>query len=413
MKRFIVILLVCILVISVAGCSSSVSCPADSGESVDLMADIGQMDVSVCWAEEPDPGDYLDFSVRLIQGCYQGENTLVSPLSVYTALSMTANGAEGETLTQMENVLGMAANRNLWIHDILQDDREELRLANAIWFTDAERFTVNRDFLVTNAEYYDAGIYSAPFNDSTLKEINNWVKENTDGMIPEILDQMSPDAVMYLVNALAFEAKWQTIYTGAQLRDRDFTREDGTVRKVEFMYSEESRYLENEIATGFLKPYRGGSYAFVALLPKEGMPMAEFVNAMDGEMLAQLLDSAENTMVDTALPGFEAEYGVELAEILMDMGMKLPFDQENADFSGLGTSTAGNIAINRVVHKAYISVTPDGTRAAAATVVEPTDGAAPVEEERKSVILDRPFLYMIVDCETGIPIFIGTMMDPT
>lgn len=407
MKRVVLIVLVCVMLFSVAGCASG------SGESVDLMADIGQVDVIVCWAEEPDKGGYLDFSVRLMQECYQGGNALVSPLSVYTALSMTANGAAGETLEQMELVLGMSLeDRNGWIHAILTEEREELRLANAIWFTDAERFTVNRDFLVTNAEYYNAGIYSAPFDDSTLKEINNWVKENTDGMIPGILDQIRPDAVMYLVNALAFEAKWQTVYTGDQVRDRNFTLEDGTVRKVEFMYSEESRYLENDITTGFLKPYRGGSYAFVALLPREGMTMAEFVDALDGEMLARLLDSVENTMVDTALPGFEVAYGVELADILQGMGMELPFDQKCADFSGLGTSVAGNIAINRVIHKTYISVTSDGTRAAAATIVEPTDAAAPMEIERKSVILDRPFLYMIVDTETGIPIFIGTMMDP-
>lgn len=413
MKRFVVLLLVCALVASLAGCNSgaSISCYAGSGGSVDLMENVSPQAVS--GGTVPDPAAYLDFSLELLEKCAGEGNTLISPLSVYSALAMTANGAVGETRSQMEETLGMTAGEmNDWLHGFLTAEREELKLANAIWFTNDERFTVNQDFLQTNADYYGAGIYSAPFDDSTREEINNWVKENTDGMIPEILDEIQPDAVMYLVNALAFEAKWQTVYTKNQVREGEFTLEDGTACRVDFMYSEESRYLENDIATGFMKHYRGADYAFVALLPREGMTMAEFVAALDGETLKELLDSVENTMVDAAMPAFEAEYGVEMAQILRDMGMDLAFDPQNADFSGLGTSTAGNISINRVIHKTFISVTAEGTRAAAATVVEPTDGAAPIEEEIKEVILDRPFLYMIVETETGIPIFVGTMRNP-
>lgn len=416
MKRFVICVLVCALMISVAGCTSgdSVSCYTDSGGSNDLMDGLEPQQIhTVLMIEFDGVPDYMDLSVRLLQECGGEGNTLISPFSVMCALAMTANGADGETKAQMERVLGgYAWEINTWINGRITRYREELHLANAIWFTDDDNFTVNPDFLQLNADYYGAGIYSAPFDGSTLKDINNWVEENTDGMIPEILDQINPDAVMYLVNALAFEAKWQTVYTDNQVRDGKFTLEDGSTRRVELMYSQESRYLENEIASGFMKDYKGGNFAFVALLPREGMTMVEFVDALDGEMLKQLLDSVEDTPVDTAIPGFEAEYSADMAEILKEMGMPLAFDPEKADFSGLGTSREGNISISRVLHKTFIRVDADGTRAAAATVVEPTYGAAPTEQERKTVVLDRPFLYMIVDTESGIPLFIGTLMDP-
>lgn len=407
MKHFWIIFLACALVISGTGCNSSVSCPAESRGSKDLMEGIEGNVVFICYDDESARSGYLNFSVGLLQQCCAAENTLLSPLSVYTALSMTAEGARGETGQQMRACLGMPEEGWFW-----NFNREALKPANAIWFTNDDRFTVNPDFLQTNADRYGAGIYSAPFDASTLRDINRWVEEQTDGMIPEILDEIQPDAVMYLVNALAFEAEWETVYTKNQLRERDFHREDEKTCRVEFLHGEESGYLENDIATGFMKYYKGGDYAFVALLPREGMTIGEFVDALDGEMLKTLLDSVEYTMVDTAMPVFEAEYGADLVQSLQEMGMVLAFDPEKADFSGLGTSSRGNISINRVIHKTCISVTSDGTRAAAATVVEPTDAAALVDPERKTVTLDRPFLYMIVDTQAGIPVFLGTLMNP-
>ena len=159
-----------------------------------------------------------DFAIRLFKESMEdGENTLISPLSVLVALSMTANGADNETLSQMEAVLGMPIDQlNTWISTYManlpEEEKYKLSLANSIWFKDDPSFVVNEEFLQTNADYYGAGIYKAPFDDSTLKEINTWVEDNTDGMIKDILDQIPEDAVMYLVNALAFDAEWQNIY---------------------------------------------------------------------------------------------------------------------------------------------------------------------------------------------------------
>jgi serpin B len=230
-------------------------------------------------------------------------------------------------------------------------------------------------------------------------------------MIPEVLDEIPPEAVMYLVNALAFEAEWADIYEKNQVRDGTFTKEDGTKQSAEFMYSDEYSYLEDEKATGFMKYYRGSKYAFVALLPNEGVTVSEYLNSIDGETLSALLSAPKGNSVQAAIPKFETEYSTEVSEMLKSMGMSLAFDEDNADFSGLGSSSAGNIYINRVIHKTFISVAEKGTKAGATTVIEMADKSAAAPDEIKRVYLDRPFVYMLVDCENNIPFFIGTMMD--
>ena len=232
-------------------------------------------------------------------------------------------------------------------------------------------------------------------------------------MIPEILDQIPPEAVMYLVNALAFEAEWSDIYEKHQVRDGKFTKEDGTRQDVEYMYGSENIYLEDEKATGFIKYYRGGKYAFAAMLPNEGVSVSDYIASLDGESLNAMLADSQYATVLTSIPKFEMEYSVEMSEILKGMGMPKAFDPDNAEFGRLGTSTDGNIYISRVLHKTFISVGEKGTKAGAATVVEVADQSA-VEadpQEPKQVYLDRPFVYMLVDRENNIPFFIGTMID--
>jgi serpin B len=290
-------------------------------------------------------------------------------------------------------------------------DGARLRLANSIWFTQDGRFTVSRDFLQTNADFYGAGVYSVPFDDGTLNEINGWVKDNTDGMIPQILDSIPESAVMYLVNALAFEGTWIEPYDEYQVSPGEFTAEDGTKHTAEFMHSEENVYLEDTHASGFLKYYKGGKYAFAALLPEEGISVSDYAASLTGEKLTRILNSARNTPVTAALPKFETAFGTELSDVLKAMGMEAAFDPSSADFSGIGTSSGGNIFISRVLHKTFISVGEQGTKAGAATVVEMEDGCALMEEEPKRVILDRPFVYMLIDSETNLPFFIGALMN--
>lgn len=405
------VVIVCALSLNFYGCTTV--------QGADLMEGITPNDVVALNELGEDNAAVTDFALRLFKaGNENGENTLISPLSVLCALAMTANGAKGETLEQMERVLGMSTDElNLYIYSYMQalpdDEKCKLSLANSIWFKDDNRFEVNPDFLQENADYYGADIYKSPFDGSTLSDINGWVKENTDGMIPEILDSIPKEAVMYLVNALAFDAEWADMYEKHQVREGTFTKEDGTEQDAEFMYSAENTYLEDENAVGFMKYYSGRKYAFVALLPNEGISLSEYLEGLDGEALNKLLCNPKYTPVNAAIPKFETEFEIEMSETLIKMGMPAAFDGNRADFTDLGIYNSGknNIYISRVLHKTFVSVGEKGTRAGAATVVEMVKNTSISINTPKEVYLDRPFVYMLVDCENNIPFFIGVMSD--
>lgn len=412
MKKWVASLLALVLVFSLTACGGA-------NNADDLMKGVPAKSVDVLPDMDDGAAAAADFGVKLFQNSMEeGENTLISPLSVLYALAMTANGADGETLAQMEQVLGMdTENLNGYMRaylDLLPENKDyKLSLANSIWFKDDPNFAVEQSFLQTNADYYGAGAYKAAFDEATKNDINNWVKEHTDGMIPEILDEIPDEAVMYLVNALAFDAEWEKVYEEFQIRDGSFTTEAGVQQDVDMMHSEEHAYLEDDMATGFVKYYKGRKYAFAALLPNEGVSVSEYVSGLSGAHLQELLSNPQNVTVFASMPKFETEYSVEMSEVLQEMGMTDAFDWMMADFSRLGTYNVDgmNICINRVLHKTFISVSERGTRAGAATAVEMTAEGAMEIVDFKEVVLDRPFVYMLIDCETNLPFFIGTMMD--
>ncbi|MBQ7647082.1 MAG: serpin family protein [Clostridia bacterium] len=389
----------------------------NNGLSTDLMEGISSnrevkdVDVSSAAAK------LTDFAVRLFkQANKKGESTLVSPLSVITALAMTANGAEGETLKQMEKVFGMDIDTlnevlSAYCEMLPQGNKYKLDIANAIWFKTDDKFSVNKNFLQKNADWYGAGLYAAPFNDQTLEEINAWVKINTRGMIEEILDQIPPDAVMYLVNALAFQAEWNEVYDERHVGERDFTLEDGTAKETEFMFSQEGLYLNDGSAEGFIKYYKDKKYAFAALLPNEGVRLSDYVDSLTGEKLYTLLSNAQKEKVNAAIPKFKSETSLELSDVLKKMGMPASFDGNISDFGGIGSYENANLYISRVLHKTFIEVAEQGTKAGAATAVEISNVTSAGPMDPKQVYLDRPFVYMLIDCETNTPFFIGTLTD--
>lgn len=354
------------------------------------------------------------FSLDLLRENWTGENLLLSPLSVLSALGMTANGAGGETLTQIETVLGLPAEElngtlSAWAAGLPRDEDCRVDLANSLWLRDDGSFTASQDFLQTVTDWYGAGVFPAAFDSGTLRDINGWVEQNTHGMIPEIIQEIPDEAVLYLINALALESEWETVYREDQVReDRIFTGSDGREQPVTLMYADEGLYLEDEHAQGFLKPYKGGRWAFAALLPEEGMGLADYAASLTGERLYEILSGAQEALVYTAIPKFQCEYGAELSDSLKALGMTDAFDWKSADFAAMGSSSNGPLYISKVLHKTFISVDERGTTAGAATAVAmDAGGAAPgVVPE---VYLERPFLYLLVDLETNLPAFIGAV----
>ena len=394
--------------------------PKNNGEGVvNLSAGVKANSVAGKSADDAFINAQTDFAVNLFKSALKkGENSLVSPLSVMLALAMTANGADGETLSGMEKALGglKIDELNEYLHSYMNrlnsSEWAKLLAANSIWTNNNAPFAVREDFLQKNADYYKADIFRADFNEATLDAINAWVKEGTDGMIEKILDEMSPNAVMYLVNTLLFEAEWVKKYFDVDVTEGEFTAYGGEKRKAEFMHSTEHTYLEDELATGFIKPYLG-SYAFAALLPNEGVDIDDYIAGLNGEKLANTLKNAgEGYIVNAALPKFAFDFSAGLNDALSAMGMAGAFDPANAEFTEMFDCKKGDVVINRVIHKTHIEVGEQGTKAGAATLVEMNAGAAfPGEDRIKTVTLDRPFVFMIIDTETNIPLFIGALTD--
>ena len=352
----------------------------------------------------------MDFSLKLFQQVAEesAENVLISPLSVALALAMTANGADGTTAEEMQAVLGgysmeeLNAYLHTWMKNLPSESQAKLELANSIWYRDAAELNVKEAFLQTNVDHYDASIYQDAFDQETVKKINQWVKTNTDGMIPHILNEIDPDTMMILINALAFDAKWNKPYEKSDVNEEIFTALDGTEQTAQMMRSIEFIYLEEENAVGFLRNYKGGNYSFGALLPNEGITLSEFIDSLTVEGWKSLLQNAQEEVISAYLPKFSNEYSMELNDALKAMGMPSAFN--GANFSKISDCA---LFIDRVIHKTFIEVDEQGTKAAAVTGIMLNKGASGMPE--KEVRLDRPFVYFILDNNTNLPIFMGTV----
>lgn len=364
------------------------------------------------------------FTVELLRSTYnenKGGNDLISPYSVVQALGMTANGANGSTLEEMEKVLGdgmpieslnryfrgqreMTVNKSEWA-------KWSVSTANSIWTRDdRNRIQVLPEFIQNVVDYYDPELYIAPFDDTTLNDVNNWVNEKTNEMIPRILSYIDPNDVMYLVNAVAFEAEWADPYEKYMISDGKFTSADGTVQEAKMLSSTET-YIGDENTDGIVKDYSGRRYAFAALLPDESISIDKYIEELTPEKLTSLLQSRDGKDYQRAnakLPKFKYEYQNELNDELSEMGMPTAFT-DDADFSKLSAINDENpLQIGYVIHKTFIDLDENGTKAAAATLVAMQDKAMPMKPE-KTVVFDRPFVYCIFDTQTYIPIFIGVL----
>ncbi|MCR5305844.1 MAG: serine protease [Oscillospiraceae bacterium] len=445
--------------------------PAE-GRSVDLLAGLtageaekAAPDASFCKAQAA-------FSANLFRTVAAEEpdkdkNLLVSPLSVSLALGMTMNGAKGDTLAEMEKVLGdtltadelnqfyaawagilqeakeiyyysngleytgdeiedaitdmfkYAENdRHGWAgpngsNHLVTEQSQPITIADAIWVRDDPMMIqVPQSFLQKAADYYGAGAYKAPFDKTTVEDINAWVSEKTHEMIPEIIEKLGSDDVMVLVNALTFECLWQDTYASYDVRSGKFNASNGEVRDVKMMYGKEYAYLNDGKATGFIKNYKDERYSFAAVLPNEDVSLDDYIAALDGEGLTKLLSSRANCDVASVMPKFSFRYDASLKDTLKALGMPTAFGEgeTDADFTGLNEVPNADTYISDVLHKTFIDVSETGTKAAAVTAVIMTNESA-VMDPPKQIVLDRPFLFMILDNGTNLPLFIGAVKD--
>ena len=358
-----------------------------------------------------------DFALSLLREERSGSvSVLLSPVSILNALGMVANGASGTTLKQIETATGMSLHQ---LNDFLYTYRMSLpadsktckaALANSAWLRDT--FRVEDAFLRSCVNYYSAEVYRSAFDGGLVTDLNRWVSKKTDGMISDLLEkEPGAQTMLYLVNAACFDAKWETPYTKENVRtDGIFTAASGKRQTADYLDSHETIYLSGNNVSGFLKPYDGGKYAFVALVPDEGVTLADYLRNLTGEHLYQLITDHHYADVQASIPKFTARSELEMEEPLRAAGISDLFDVSAADLRGLGSAPNGNtLYVNSVLHKTYLELDENGTKAAAATSLDVNGGAAPPSEDVKTVTLDRPFLYMVVDTHACVPLFMGTV----
>ena len=390
------------MLLSLAACSSG------SARAGNLLEGITPVSVQGKAFDRTFASSQYAFAAGLFRENYEnGKNCMISPLSVTLALAMTANGASGQTLSQMLEVIGGGmplSDLNAYLYEYAKNlpsgDKAKLAIADSIWLNDRADFTVNNDYLADCAGWYDAAIYKLPFDDAAVGEINSWVAKNTDSMIKKIVESIGPNDEMMLLNAICFDAKW--LISFSKTKEATFAAAGGGKEKVSMMYASESSYLEGDGYTGFSKPYAEG-YRFIGILPDENDSLESLIAGLDGNKLSDMVNGAVQADVNIGLPEFKSEYGTSLIPALEKLGMSDAFSGA-ADFSRMSSE---DLYVSGVEHRTFIEVTKSGTRAAAVTGV--TMAGKSIALEPKEVILDRPFLYMIVDNENGLPIFIGAV----
>ena len=380
-------------------------------------------DASELWGQEAMweiNAQVQDLSVQIFKKAASAkQNSMVSPTSILLAMAMVENGAAGDTKKQMEAVFGMRTSElNQWIRawsavqpQANEDAKSRMNIANAVWYNNSGALTLNTDYKKTLQEMLQAQVKGGDFSQQTVKEINSWCSKNTYGMIDKIVEELSPAQQMVLLNAVAFEDQWSEQYKKSQVKKENFTEQNGKKKKTSLMYSEEDIYCQDDMATGFIKPYSSG-YRFVAILPKEGVSVADYMNKLDGERFAAFVDSGQHAVVHAVLPAFKSEYKTDaLVQIFRKMGIKDLFDASAANLSGMGDCSGQNLYVDEILHKTYIDVNREGTRAAAVTgVMVKATSLNPEPVREYTVRLDRPFLYAIIDAQTGTPVFMGTMV---
>lgn len=363
--------------------------------------------------------DILGFSIDFFK--YQiedNQNTVVSPQSLYFALGMTINGANGNTQQEIKDVLCKSVDLQEFNDNISclinQTDTKTCKIANSIWIRDIQDLSLTDDFKKSSKDYFNSEIYTKKFDDKFVNAVNKWVSKNTDGMIDSIIDEPpTENTMMYLINAICFDAKWNDKYESHQIEENaEFTNSKGDLENVVMLNSNEDTYLSDSQATGFLKYYSGKKYAFMGILPNEDVSINDYMENLTGESFLNLYRtriSGDSVNVNISIPEFTYSSMYNLNDTLQSMGIQSAFDVSQADFSNMINPSEYNLCISDVIQKAFIQVERNGTKASAVTSISMDNKGMSAEPQTFEVHLNRPFIYAIVDTDTELPIFMGVV----
>lgn len=351
---------------------------------------------------------------REVARAKKNENVFISPLSVAMALGMTLNGANAGTREVMESTLELSGLTMEEINQSYQsliallvqlDPKVQMQIANSIWYR--QELALEPDFVALNQKHFDAVVRGLNFDDPHAKDIiNTWVKEKTRGRIPTIVDQINPDHVMFLINAIYFKGAWTYKFNPNQTRDDWFTSESGAKTACKMMnLKNDWHYFANDLFQAIDLPYGDAGFSMTVLLPQSGVAVDSVVAAFTSENWAVWQNEFSKQTVELALPKFSLSFEMSLKETLEALGMTIAFTPA-ADFTKM--SREDNLAIGDVKHKTFVEVNEEGTEAAAVTSVEIIRTSLP---QTITMRVDRPFVYVLREHRSQTILFMGRMFE--
>ncbi len=352
---------------------------------------------------------------ELAQDEQPGTNVFISPLSIQLALSMTLNGARAETNDAMREAMQFGdmsmseintSFKNLMDELLSVDPKVTTEIANSIWYR--SNFAVEQSFIDLNAEYYNAEVKPLDFDSPEARQIiNKWVNDKTMGKIPEIVDEIRPEHVMFLINAIYFKGLWRSEFKPSETQQRPFYLYSGDTKTVPFMTQNHTfPFYQGENFMAAELPYGRGNYSMIILLPDEGVLVNDLLAGINNMEWQQITGSLSPALLDIKLPKFRFAYEKKLNEILASMGMGIAFT-DFADFSGINPEK--RLAISRVKHKTFVEVNEEGTEAAAVTSVDIILVSVPTTIDFD---VNRPFVFAIREKYTNAILFIGFVNEP-
>lgn len=346
----------------------------------------------------------------------EGDNILMSPVSASLALAMLHNGAEGETKQAISKALkfeGFSDEEiNTYYQKIIQtlpnlDPNTTLDIANSIWYR--QEFKAHSSFLDINRSFYHAEISALDFSGPQApKTINDWVSKNTNGKIPTIVDDISSDMVMYLINAIYFKGSWQEKFDTERTRQMPFKRSNGSDLQTDFMNIQEKfNIVQNNDVQGIELPYGDGQFSMFVFMPTENTDVKELIKKFDdSEFLANVYSGFSKRETNLSIPKFKFAYENTLNDELDRMGMGVVFTDQ-ADLSGIADD---DLLVSEVKQKAFIEVNEEGTEAAAVTGVGVSVTSMPMVQ---TLTFDKPFFFLIRENNCGLILFTGAVNDPS
>lgn len=355
----------------------------------------------------------------LIENSNAGTNLMISPLSISSALSMILNGANGETRTEMEQVLSSDGFTTDDINSAYQklipalrncDTSVDLDIANSIWIR--KSFDVLDKFIATNNDYYDAEVTRLDFDNNAVNQINDWVSQKTHDKIQKMVTSIDPNDVMFLLNAIYFKGGWAEKFDSDATQSKPFTLSDGNTVNVPMMRKNlKLSYLATNNFSMAAFPYGRGKFQMVVMLPNDGVSTTEILQSMDNDSWQTYLKGMSQPVeLDVWLPKFTFSWETNLNDVLASLGMPKAFSQTEADFTNINSN--GGLYISKVKHKTFIEVNEEGTEAAASTsVVVSYTSVGPGTPIMFHA--DHPFLFFITEEDTGAILFMGQLSNPT